>query len=751
MFEFFFKYPAAVFSKGEVVLLGGWPAWTLALLIAGSAAAIGYLVWRRGGRLVMGARAFTVWALQSLLAALILVLLWHPAVVVATLKPQQNIVAVLVDESASMAMVEDGSSRRQKAVEVLEGGLLEKLGQRFQIRMYRAGDGLERLEKLNPAKDPFPATRLAADLKQVVTEASGLPVGAVILLSDGAENAGGIDLETITQIRRQRIPVHTVGFGREKFARDIEVSDIQVAARALADSRLAAQVTFRQTGFTGTKARITLKDGGKTLAAKEVTMGGEGRPQTESLLFNAGAAGAKTIEASIEPLQGEENVRNNRQARVVNVDNVKPRILYLEGEPRWDYKFIRRAAEEDRHLELVSILRTTPNKIYRQGIAEPKELESGFPSTVEELFSFQAIVLGSVEAAYLTATQQELIKQFVDRRGGGLLLLGSRAGLSDGGYNRPPFSDLLPVTLPDRKGTFVRKPANVELTAAGKDALVTRLDENPDKNAERWKKLPYLLSYQDPGEPKPGAVVLAESIPTAGGKRYPLLATQNYGRGRVAVFASGGSWRWQMQMPVEDKSHEMFWQQMLRWLVEGTPTRVTATTPKTLLEDERSLKIRAEVKDRTYLPAGDARVVANIVGPNRVSAAVDLQPDPVEPGVYEGEWNADAAGSYLVEVLAQRGAETTGRDVITFRREDGVAENFRAEQNREVLEQLSRQTGGRYYRPSEVSKLAKEVEYSEAGIAVRETKDLWDMPAFFLLALVLKSSEWLLRRRWGVI
>ena len=525
---------------------------------------------------------------------------------------------------------------------------------------------------------------------------------------------------------------------------------VQVPARALPDSRLAAEVSFHQHGYAGSKAKITVKEGAKVLASRDVTLKGDGVEQTESVLFSAGTAGVKSIEASVDLLPSEENPRNNKVTRLVNVDNRKPRILYLEGEPRWEFKFLRRAVEDDRNIDLVTILRTTQNKIYRQGIANPKELEEGFPSKVAELFAFEGVILGSVDAAYLTTNQQELLHQFVDRRGGGLLFLGGRDSLGEGGYAKSLLNDLLPVTLPDRKNTFVRVSATAELTAAGRDSLITRIEEDPEKNVERWKKLPYLMNFQDPGQPKPGATVLVDSIPSTGG-RAPLLVTQNFGRGRTAVFATAGSWRWQMLQPVADKSHEMFYTQLLRWLVTATPKRVTGSTPRQLLADETNVKLRAEVRDTTYLPSADATVEAHILGPEGIAENVEMRPEPIESGVYSADWTAPKAGSYLVEMQARRGTEELGRDVLTFRREDGVAENFRAEQNRELLEKLSSETGGRYYAPAEAQKLSKEISYSEAGITVRETRDLWDMPAVFLLLLLLRSSEWLLRRKWGVI
>ena len=217
----------------------------------------------------------------------------------------------------------------------------------------------------------------------------------MVLLSDGADNSGGIDLETISEIRRQRIPIHTIGFGREKMAHDMEITDVQVPQRALPDSRLSAQVSFHQHGYAGQKAKITLRDGQKTLASNEVVLKSDGSEQTEPVLFNAGAAGVKTIDISIDPLPNEENAKNNKVTRLVNVDQRKPRILYMEGEPRWEFKFLRRAVEDDRNINLVTILRTTQNKIYRQGVKDESELEDGFPTKVEELFGFEGMIIGA--------------------------------------------------------------------------------------------------------------------------------------------------------------------------------------------------------------------------------------------------------------------------------------------------------------------------------------------------------------------
>lgn len=751
MFELLFKYPWTAFEKGRVVFLAGAPSWVLAAALAIAGGVLGWQIARRaraGQTVVRGLRVGAIWLLQSALIGLLLVLLWHPALSVAVLKPQQNVIAVLVDDSRSMALRDAGSTRLEAARATLAGGLLAKLEAKFQVRLYSFRHQLQRIQRLEELRGEGAATRIGESLKTIAGEAGNLPIGAVVLLSDGSDNTGGVEREAIAELRGRRIPVHTVGFGNEKFQRDVEIRDVELPARALADSRLRAVVTFRHQGFEQ-QARLAIRENGKLLASETITLKAGGGQQSEAVLFNAGLAGARSLEISVDPLEGETNRRNNALTRLVNIEAAKARILMVEGEPRWELKFIRRAVEEDRNLQLVSMVRTTQNKVYRQGIAHPKELEEGFPAKAEELFAFQGLILGSVEAAYFTAAQQELIRRFVDQRGGGLLLLGGRAALGDGGYEHPPLADLLPVTLPERRGTFAREEASAELTAAGRDSLICRLEERADKNLERWQKLPALADHQDAGAPKPGAVVLAEAV--VGGRRTPLLVTQNYGRGRTAVFATGGSWRWQMLQDHRDQSHEAFWRQLLRWLVTGAPGPVSATTPRPVLSDETRVALRAEVRDRAFAPAADARVEARILGPGGSAAVVELRPSAQEPGVYSGEWFAIQPGSYLAEIVARRGEEEVGRDRVTFLREDGVAENFRTEQDRELLTKLARETGGRYYRPEQAGRLADEISYSEAGITVRELRDLWDMPIVFLAALALPFLQWLLRRKWGAV
>ena len=768
MFSFLFKYPFPVFSRGHFLLLAAWPGWVLLLLMGCTTAGLALLL-----RPLLAAptalrpaalsklRLGLVWMLQSLLLSTLLLLLWRPAITVAELVPQQNVIAVVLDDSRSMAIADSGAdgrhTRAETAKQALEDGVLAALKQKFQVRLYRLDSHVAPMGSLAELQATAAATHISGGLKQLATDTLDLPIGAVVLLSDGSENAAAdLSRETIEALRTRRLPVHTVGFGNTQATHDIELDSVLVDARAMADARVPATVTFTQTGYAGKKALLTVRDGNTTLGSREVLLGDDGAAQSEIIFFGPGSAGVKSVRFSLGPLAGETNLNNNGVDRLVAVTADKRRILYVEGEPRWEYKFIRRAEDDDKVVQVASMLRTTENKIYRQGITDPKELENGFPLRPEDLFAYQGIIVGSVEAGYFSPVQQELLREFVDRRGGGLLFLGGRFSLADGGWGASSLLDLLPTILPRGGNTFRRDPANAQLTAAGAESSIMRLVDDPALNADRWKKLTYLMDYQDAGTLKPGATALAQM--NAHGRTLPLLVTQNYGRGRTAIMATSGTWRWQMAQPLGDPAHDLFWQQLLRWLVLESPGPVTASAPGQTLWDDGRIELTATARDAQYLPALDAKVTAHFIGPAGISALVDMSPVADTPGMFHATWTADKPGAYLAEVTAERASaknhgmtETLGTDTLPFQRIDGAAENFHTTQDRELLQKLASATGGRYWKPEELKRLPNEISYSDAGVSVRDVKELWNMPVVFFWLLMLIAAQWLLRRKWGVV
>src|SRR6516165_5918369 len=251
MFELLFKYPLAVFAQGELLFESPWSRWLLVGLIVAAAAALALSIAVRARRASMRglgtARLAVLWLLEPALVAGVLVLLWEPAIAITELKPRQNIVAVLIDDSRSMARTDDGVSRAQQVAAALSSRTFAQLARDYQLRLYRFDTELQRIDSPAQLGPPAaPATHIGASLKQLAAETSELPLGAVILLSDGGDNAGGIGREAIDALLARHVPVYTVGFGAERATRDVELADVTLAPRALAGSRLEATVRFHQ-------------------------------------------------------------------------------------------------------------------------------------------------------------------------------------------------------------------------------------------------------------------------------------------------------------------------------------------------------------------------------------------------------------------------------------------------------------------------------------------------------------------------
>ena len=212
-------------------------------------------------------RSTAIWLAQTALIALLLFMLWHPAISVARLRPQQNVVAVLVDHSRSMGIADDGKTAAAKRRRLLNNQLLPDLSKRFQVRLYEFGRDAVRVDQARNLAADDNATRIGDSLKHIAAEAGTMPLGAIVVLSDGGDNTGGIDRDTIAQLRQLRIPVHTVGFGPDHFAKDIEIVDVAAPARALPQSRVSARVAIRQHGYAGATVKLMVRENDHPIAA----------------------------------------------------------------------------------------------------------------------------------------------------------------------------------------------------------------------------------------------------------------------------------------------------------------------------------------------------------------------------------------------------------------------------------------------------------------------------------------------------
>src|SRR5207245_3773416 len=201
------------------------------------------------------------------------------------------------------------------------------------------------------------------------------------------------------------------------------------------------------TGYGGQTVPLSVEDDGRIVSTQEVTLPPDGESATVKVRFTANEAGARTFKFRVPTQAGEQVTQNNARDALIQVNDRAEKVLYYEGEPRFELKFLRRAVEADKNLQVVTLDRTAENKYYRQAVTHPDELIAGFPKTREELFQYRALILGSVEAASFTPEQLRMIADFVNKRGGGLLMLGGRRSFAEGGWGGTPVGEVLPVVI----------------------------------------------------------------------------------------------------------------------------------------------------------------------------------------------------------------------------------------------------------------------------------------------------------------
>jgi uncharacterized membrane protein len=741
VFEWLFKYTRAEYTRGELLLSSDWPlSWLIAAMLVGGCA-VAALAWYRGralGWLRLGGMVLLQWAMLGL----VLVELWQPALLLKTLRAGENAVALLLDDSASMALRDPLLSRMAQAQMVLADPALTALTDEFKPRRYRFDSDAESIDSFVDAAPSGRATAIGDSVLQVLRALQSTPLGAVVLVSDGADNAGTLDPEQLTAIASYGVPVQVIGVGRETIPEDLELEQVLVPEKTLPGTTLAARVAIRHDGAG--VARIKAYDGQHFLASQDVTLPANATLTNAYLNFELADSGYRELKFSIDAKQGEPTLANNARTRVVPVAGRKAKVLYVEGEPRWELKFMRRALEHDSGVRLMSWLHTSPNGYYRQGVELPDELQGGFPADRPALFKYDAIVIGSVAAAAFKPAQLQLLRDFVSERGGSLLMLAGPHGLGDGGWGETQVGKLLPAQLPASKSGFQRVQAQALLTARGRRSTTLKLADDALSNEQQWSALPKLADYQSLGSLRPAAVALLNL--RVGDREQPLLVTQPFGRGHSWILASGGTWRWQMLLPPADQRHEQFWRQLMRGLVAEVPEAFSVQAHA--VGDK--LVVRVDAHDESFAPLRDVAIsaVASLGGE---AIAIPLQPLTDQAGVYRGEASVAGSGTYFVDAVAQRGGKEVGKGRTVVQFSNGDAENFGLRQNRALLTQLARATGGSYWEPTKLAGLPDAVRASTAGVTRQELKPVWDAPMVFLTLLALKCGEWLLRRRWGVV
>jgi uncharacterized membrane protein len=774
-------------------LVLGSPAWAWMALALFTAAALA-LVWcywkePAANRFTLLARVLKAVGITGLALCLV-----EPLLSGTRARSGANIFAILADDSQSMTVHDRGAaSSRGDAVQNLlssETTWQQRLSEDFDARRFAFDGQLRSVSDFADMKFDGQTSSVKGALNSVSRRFHGLPFAGALLVTDG--NA----TDTIDLPWNELPPIYPVVIGSDDSPPDISVSRITATQTNFESAPVSIRADLETSGYAGKQVVAKLLDeSGRELETQTVEAPADGeplavrfefRPEKPGLNFyrvHAAAEGAGQAADS-----SEATLANNERQEVVDRGGGPYRVLYICGRPNWEFKFLRRALEEDDQLELVGLIRVArrePKFAFRRhgeestnplfsGFEHPDsesaeqydqpvlvridtkdehELRDGFPKTADELYKYDAVILDDIEAAYFTQTQQALIKNFVSRRGGGLLMLGGPDSLAAGKYDRTPVGSVLPVyTNPQPPGNpDVDHEYRLALTREGWLQPWVRTRKTEPEERERLASMATFHVLNHVGSIKPAATVLAEVTDESGGQR-PALVMQRFGRGRSAALLVGDLWRWGLARPSDKESDlEKSWRQTVRWLVADVPRRVEVEVRPQRDSQDGAVALRVRVRDAEYLPLDNAQLAIDVTTPDGHKLALEAEPCDDEAGAYEAIQVPRQPGAYRVDVTAKAPDGS-----IVGQREAGwvaqpAADEFKnLRPNRAALAEIAAKTGGEVIEAADLDRFVADLPTRKAPVTEPYIRPAWHHPLFYVAIIACLCGEWGLRRWQGL-
>lgn len=770
--------------------------WICAMLLVGAFVFSGFIYRRERHDASTPMRVFLA-ILRGLLIVIALIILFEPVIAVEHLERRRGVIAVLIDESRSMSIRDRlrrdeqvdrlrkalGSAfkmKNDKGEEVTstrlsredleklaridianwlvvdeELDLLKRLGKKGRLKLYhfssriwpRRGEPGEVVP--GEALPEGNVTALGRCLRMAINDLKGLPICAVIILSDGRSNAGESPDSAAAYAKTKGIPVFTVAIGDPEEPKDIEISGVEAPEVVSARDYVNIEAFVSSKGYPGYKVKVSLLDGEKEVVSEDMVLQRDGGKQMARLRFKPEKPGEFNYTLRVSALPDELLEENNSERVRMRIIEEKTKVLYLEGAPRWEYRYLKNALIRDTAVEAACLLWRDEKGFFREGSV----MTESFPDDIQGLLKFDVIVLGEVPPDTFTDEQLKLLKTFVSDHAGGLMVV-SGPRYAPAAYSGNPVGEMLPIVFDgsvrsDGMGALA-DGFRLELSEAGKVHEVCRL--NPaggQANMEVWQSLPPLFWCFPAKRAKAAATVLATHPVERGDdeKKLPVIATQFYGSGRTMFIGSDSLWRW--RWGVGERFFYRFYSQAIQYLaygkLYGAQKRFSLSFDSAEVAMGEKVRMRARVLDRDFKAAAyesvDVIVEAEGVEPRKV----ELKAIPGSPGLYEGEFLPPAQGSFVVkaDVPGEGSTQVGSFEVRMPRREFADPRTDEA-----ALRNLSAGAadGGAFLAIDELGGLPEKVKSRDEEIYTESQIVLWDTWRMLVLFAVLITAEWLLRR-----
>ncbi|MBX7168439.1 MAG: VWA domain-containing protein [Pirellulales bacterium] len=763
-----------------------WPLapWLTVLLLAALAAFVVLLYSRESGG---ASRAYRGLLAALRLAALAIVLFMLAEYFLSLTRTGLPALLVLLDDSASMSIADRYSDEKLRStvaerlagVELTEptrlnlakslllgddARVLRELDQRYRLKFYfvaaaarqHAGTLDELREQLQTASAAGESSRLGEGVRTALNDLRGTPPTAVVLLTDGIVTDGPPLDEAATYARRKGVPVFAVALGDERPVRDLALTDLLVDEVVFVDDIINFDLKLTASGYQGQRVRITLRDehSPAVLAQLEVQLDSDNVSQRLQLPYRPTTVGEDDFVIEVEPLEGELRTENNRQKRHVSVRKEQIRVLLVQAYPSYEFRYLKNMLGRDSTIKLDTFL--------QEADPEYADLDATalrvFPVRREELFAYDVIVLGDVNPVFLSSSTINQLVEFVtdSGKGGGLIIAAGPMYLPLA-YRDTPLAQLFPlqfdssVTAAGQAQTEAFRPLPTELGAA---TPFMNLGDSTAETAEIWRTLPPLYWCLESTGLKPAARVLAAHPSRVGadGQPLPIIALQYVGAGKVLFHATDETWRWRFR--VGDVYFARYWVQAIRFLSRtkllGQDRAAELTTDRREYQRGETARLRVQFVDERQAPTADNGVTVMVERQGSDRRSVQLHRSATARGVFEGALAALAEGDYHAWVATPSAAGNTPSADFAVVAPPG--EFAQTQMQAGILRAASEATGGHYYSVATMGSLLDDLPPGrQVPVETLPRIVLWNRWPLVALFLALVGSEWLLRKRKGML
>jgi len=747
-------------------------------------------------------RVFLV-AVRFCSIAVLFLLLAKPVLVVTKLIPIRESLIVLLDTSLSMGIqdvrstpqdiaraeiakgtldpakgIDQGSSTGSTGGTLSRAGVVEalrtnktlnfwgRIADKVDLIVYGFSRDASQLRAFSKESDPQgnasdavrvtepsgSSTAIGDAIRGTIDTNRGRSLAGILLITDGANNAGLPPSEAALAARADGVPIFAYGIGITK-PRDLAVTNLDGPRTGFINERVQYCATIDPGNLSGETIAISLLADGKEVDKQTISITGEG-PQEATLAYVPTKTGDTAIAVKVDPLKDEANTENNTLTADLNVLGEKIRVLYIEQSPRWDFRYLLATLQRDRRLDVKAYL--------FDGDANLDQLPdspflSELPTSKEALFANQIIILGDVNPQSLGEERMKLFKQWVGEVAGGFIFLAGPE-FNPLAYGQTPLESLLPVTLPanaDLAKAKSRYPdlRPLRLTEAGANSRYFRVDAKPDGNRRVWNSFPGVRWTASVGPAKPGAEVIAvdpDPSKTTNSGPAPVIAMQNYGAGQTIFFGTDETYRWRSR--IGEKYYIALWGQIIQSLslhrLEGASqlVQLRADKPRTFVGD--TITISGRIYQRNFEPLTTASIPAKVVATESSAGAppetrdLSLAATPGKAGIYSVEFKPDKPGKYSFS-CAQDPEATVEFQVVEPR-----IEMLESAMNAPLLEAIASSSNGKFLREEDLNafpELLKERTKTEPRI---ERIPLFESAWWFAVLVVLFCVEWTFRRLW---